>query len=75
MKEDLDKQVRAAAEVRQKEKDLVKLTGARIQSDVDRFEQEQKERSMMQRDKKINHQSEVSKQIDERKTLQKILVS
>ena len=30
MKEDLDKQVRAAAEVRQKEKDLVKLTGARI---------------------------------------------
>jgi hypothetical protein len=75
MKEDLDKQVRAAAEVRQKEKDLVKLTGARIQSDVDRFEQEQKERSMMQRDQKINHQSEVSKQIDERKTLQKILVS
>ena len=42
MKEDLDKQVRAAAEVRQKEKDLVKLTGARIQSDVDSFEQEQK---------------------------------
>ena len=51
------------------------MIGARVQSDVERFEQEQKQRSEMIRDKKISHQSEVKEQIDERKTLQKVLVS
>ena len=67
--------MRATAEIRQKEKEYVKMIGARVQSDVERFEQEQKQRSEMIRDKKISHQSEVKGQIDERKTLQKVLVS
>ena len=67
--------MRATAEIRQKEKEYVKMIGARVQSDVERFEQEQKQRSEMIRDKKISHQSEVKEQIDERKTLQKVLVS
>jgi hypothetical protein len=71
IKASLDQQVQMAAQARQREKDEVKVIGARIQSDVETFEKEQLRNTQQQRDRKMNHQSEVTKQIDERKRLLK----
>ena len=60
-----------AAQARQREKDEVKVIGARIQSDVTNFQQEQLQKTQQQRERKINHQQEVTKQIDERKRMLK----
>ena len=60
-----------AAQARQREKDEVKVIGARIQSDVTTFQQEQLQKTQQQRERKINHQQEVTKQIDERKRMLK----
>ncbi len=67
MKADLDKQVLLAREAKLREREEKKIIGARIQSDVASFEQEQALQSKAQRERKITHQSEVTKQIDERK--------
>jgi hypothetical protein len=71
VKADLDKQVKMTQQIRLREKEEVKVIGARIQSDVLDFEQEQLHKTQQQRNKKMNHQSEVTKQIDERKRLLK----